>query len=267
MNESNPCESRSILLVDDDPSILRILDRWLTLAGFRVTRTGHARAAMQAIEREVPAFIVTDWEMPEIDGLELCRWIRRQTFPHYVYTMFLTSRNQSEDMIRGLDSGADDFLRKPVTKGELLARLNVGQRILAMEQRLRRNDAAYADDICSGCGIAPDSPPDNAPAVRDEEESPSAPPHARHARQPDDKSDLRPWSLLDNECASLVSELQTLNGQLSGSNETALRSALRVAERFQSLMCEWQTYSRHLRRRTARSGAYFSRHDPVLANV
>ncbi|WP_254512091.1 diguanylate cyclase [Anatilimnocola floriformis] len=126
----------SILLVDDDAAMLRLLARWLELAGYRVRTARDGNEACAAIELECPQIVITDWEMPGMDGHELCRWVRSQSLPHYVYLMLLTVRSGLEDLVRGLESGADDFLKKPIDKDELLARLRSGSRVLELEQRL-----------------------------------------------------------------------------------------------------------------------------------
>ncbi len=126
----------SILLVDDDPAMLRLLAKWLEAEGYVVHRANHGKEAVEAITAECPDILVTDWEMPVMDGLELCRWVRQTELPHYVYTIFLTVRSGSDDMVRGLESGADDFLRKPVDRSELLARIRSGTRVLELESRL-----------------------------------------------------------------------------------------------------------------------------------
>jgi diguanylate cyclase (GGDEF)-like protein len=125
-----------VLLADDDPAMLRLLAKWLESAGYRVRCARDGYEAMAAIDEECPQFLVTDWEMPEMDGLELCRWLRGRDLPCYVYTIILTVRSGSHDMVRGLESGADDFLKKPVDRGELLARMRAGIRVLELESRL-----------------------------------------------------------------------------------------------------------------------------------
>lgn len=126
-----------VLVVDDDPVTRRLLTIWLEPAGYRVRCAEDAQAAMRAIESQCPHILLTDWEMPEADGLELCRWVRSRPLPRYVYTVFLTVRSSSDDMVLGLESGADDFLKKPLDCAELLARMRAGQRILELDQRLR----------------------------------------------------------------------------------------------------------------------------------
>ena len=131
-----PIEKTKILLVDDDPAMLRLLTKWLEADGYAILRASDGRAAMEQMDAERPAILLTDWEMPHIDGLELVRWVRSQDFGHYVYTIFLTARSDSADMLSGLDAGADDFLKKPVDRNELMARMRAGTRVMQLEHRL-----------------------------------------------------------------------------------------------------------------------------------
>src|SRR4051812_12269395 len=129
-------EPTKVLLVDDDPAMLRLLSKWVEAEGYKVLRAGDGRAAIEMIESEHPRLLVTDWEMPDVNGLELVRWVRGQNFGHYLYTIFLTIRTDSADMLKGLEAGADDFLKKPVDRNELLARIRAGSRVMELEQRL-----------------------------------------------------------------------------------------------------------------------------------
>jgi diguanylate cyclase (GGDEF)-like protein len=126
----------NILLVDDDPALLRLLSKWLESGGYETRHAEDGQQAITAITSRCPSILITDWEMPHVDGLELCRWLRRQLLPHYLYTIFLTQRTASEYMVQALETGADDFLKKPVNKAELLARVRSGVRVLELESRL-----------------------------------------------------------------------------------------------------------------------------------
>ncbi|ADB16331.1 response regulator receiver modulated diguanylate cyclase [Pirellula staleyi DSM 6068] len=131
-----PQLSPKVLLADDDSAMLRLLSKWLESAGYNVQRAVDGAQAAAMIEQDCPQVLVTDWEMPHMDGLELVRWVRAQNLPNYVYIIFLTVRSGLDDMIRGLDAGADDFVKKPVDKDELLARLRAASRVLELEKRL-----------------------------------------------------------------------------------------------------------------------------------
>jgi two-component system, cell cycle response regulator len=131
-----PTEPIKVLIVDDDPAMLRLLAKWIEAEGFHVLRASDGHMATELIEAERPRLLVTDWEMPNLNGLELCRWVRNQNFGHYIYTVFLTVRTDSSDMLKGLEAGADDFLKKPVDRNELLARIRAGSRVMELEQRL-----------------------------------------------------------------------------------------------------------------------------------
>jgi two-component system, cell cycle response regulator len=125
-----------ILVVDDDQEIQILLGSWLEKIGFPIRVAGDGQEALDAIELDCPDVLLTDWEMPRVNGLELCRRIRSMSLPHYVYTILLTSKSCEAEKIAGLESGADDFLSKPIAKGELLARLKSGLRVLELEREL-----------------------------------------------------------------------------------------------------------------------------------
>ena len=123
-------------MVDDDPSVRASLSQMLASAGFRVRTASDGAAALDAMGHECPYFVITDWLMHPMDGIDFCRAIRRRKLPHYVYVVLLTGRSQSDDIITGLNAGADDFVTKPVSKGELVARLQAGARVLELESQL-----------------------------------------------------------------------------------------------------------------------------------
>ncbi len=131
-----PPAPAKVLLVDDDPAILRILAHWLESAGYEVRTGCDGREALALIEADCPDFVLTDWEMPCIDGPALCRRIRAMDLPHYVYVLFLTAKSSPGELVLGLEAGADDFLCKPVLREEMLARMCAGMRVVRLERRL-----------------------------------------------------------------------------------------------------------------------------------
>jgi two-component system cell cycle response regulator len=133
-----PSQPTKILIADDDPAMLRMLAKWLESEAYQVLRATDGRMAMQLIEAERPRLLLTDWEMPNVNGLDLCRWVRSQDLGHYLYTIFLTMRTESSELLKCLEAGADDFLKKPVDRNELLARIRSGSRVMDLEQRLSR---------------------------------------------------------------------------------------------------------------------------------
>jgi len=125
-----------VLLVDDDPAMLRLLCGWLQGAGYAVTAAVDASEALAAIDVHAPDFLVADWEMPHLGGVELCRRVRELPLSHYVYIVLLAASPPCMQAADGLEGGADDFLCKPVAQGELLARLACGRRVVELERRL-----------------------------------------------------------------------------------------------------------------------------------
>lgn len=139
LNESamNPIK-RKVLLVDDDRAMLRIVSKMLATSGYEVRCVQDGLEALAAVEQDCPDFIITDWTMPQLDGLELCQRIRAANLPHYVYLIILTAKTGTDAATIGLEAGADDFLFKPVARPELLARLHAGARVLDLERQLVR---------------------------------------------------------------------------------------------------------------------------------
>lgn len=110
--------------------------RLLKRAGYEVEMAGNGREALAKLEQGDFPLMITDWEMPEMDGIALCRALRSSE-KGYTYIILLTSRDAIEHLVAGLQSGADDYLIKPVIEPELIARLNTGRRIVTLERSLR----------------------------------------------------------------------------------------------------------------------------------
>lgn len=122
---------RKILLVDDEATVLKVVGLWLTDCGYRVRSATDGLEAIAAIEADCPEIIIVDWRMPNMDGIELCSWVRRQELPNEVYILFLTARTEVDAVVEALSAGADDFISKPVRQDELLNRVNLASRRLA----------------------------------------------------------------------------------------------------------------------------------------
>lgn len=127
-----------ILLVDDEPTQRLIMARLLKRAGYEVETASNGKEALQKIEAGDFHLMITDWEMPEMDGIALCSALRASQTKGYVYTILLTARDAIEHVVTGLQSGADDYLTKPVIEPELIARLSTGKRIVTLERSLRQ---------------------------------------------------------------------------------------------------------------------------------
>ena len=126
-----------ILIADDEALSRRLLEKTLERAGYEVIAVENGRAAVrQLCQADGPRLALLDWVMPELDGPGVCREVRRQQEESYVYMVLLTSKEAKEDIVAGLESGADDYLTKPFNVDELKARLRTGERILHLEGRL-----------------------------------------------------------------------------------------------------------------------------------
>jgi two-component system, cell cycle response regulator len=127
----------TVLIAEDDPIFRRMLHRWFTRWGYHVTAVENGRDAWEVLQRpDAPQLAVLDWMMPEIDGITLCRKIRASEPGPYRYILLLTAKDDKQDVVTGLDSGADDYLTKPFDVDELRARVRAGKRILDLQAEL-----------------------------------------------------------------------------------------------------------------------------------
>ena len=127
-----------ILVAEDDRVSRLLMHRTLTKFGYEVVLAEDGRQAVEILSQvDAPRLALIDWMMPELDGLSVCTEVRRQhRETPYVYIILLTSKQSSEDVVAGLEAGADDYLTKPCQTAELRARLHTGHRILSLEDRL-----------------------------------------------------------------------------------------------------------------------------------
>jgi two-component system cell cycle response regulator len=126
-----------LLLAEDEPTQRMMLQRQLKQAGYLVETASDGEEALKKIMEGEFQFLITDWDMPGMDGATLCRKVREAKLKSYVYTLLLTSHSETEDVVAGLQAGADDYVRKPPITAELLARLQTGRRIILLEQRIQ----------------------------------------------------------------------------------------------------------------------------------
>jgi two-component system, cell cycle response regulator len=130
-------ETRRVLLAEDDPVARMLTSRLLKKAGYEVVAVADGGAALAALRASFFPVVLTDWEMPVLDGLGVVAAVRSGEWPGYVFTILLTGRDSRESVLAGLEAGADDYLTKPVDEAELLARMKTGWRIAELELRLR----------------------------------------------------------------------------------------------------------------------------------
>jgi DNA-binding response OmpR family regulator len=136
------------LVADDDRLTTVILSGALVRQGFEVTVVHDGTAAWDQIAGDAaPSLAVIDWMMPGLDGPELCRRVRLEPSRAHLYVILLTARAGRGDLIAGLDAGADDYLTKPFDADELRARVRVGCRVLALQQRLAERVAELQEMI------------------------------------------------------------------------------------------------------------------------
>lgn len=157
-------EHMRLLIADDDLTSRLMLKSILILSGFDVVDVEDGLAAQEIMSQpDAPRLAIIDWMMPGMDGIMLCRNLRKINFKEPPYLIILTARNDNSDVVTGLKSGANDYISKPYDRGELLARIEVGRRMLQLQheltERVRELESAQAYistlhgvlPICSHC--------------------------------------------------------------------------------------------------------------------
>jgi two-component system cell cycle response regulator len=137
MDSSQPCR---VLVVDDDDLVRARLAALLRNAEFEVESAVNGEDALRIMEDRHFQVLLTDWQMPDMDGLSLCRIVRSENAESYVYVLLLTVRDSKEDVLKGLGAGADDYIAKSAPVEEILARMEVARRITHVEHSLRRSN-------------------------------------------------------------------------------------------------------------------------------
>jgi len=128
-----------ILIAEDDPTSRRLLEATLARDGYQVVSASDGDEAWARLhDDDAPRLAILDWMMPGRDGIEICRQLRREARPCYVYLLLVTTKTRTEDIIHGLEAGADDYLTKPYDPQELRCRIKSGERLLGLEEALAR---------------------------------------------------------------------------------------------------------------------------------
>ncbi|MCT4608232.1 MAG: SpoIIE family protein phosphatase [Pelagimonas sp.] len=136
-----------VLVVDDSRLQLRIMRTMLERWGFEVFEAESGAIALDICIESDPDLVLSDWMMPEMDGLEFCRRYRELHSDRYGYFILLTSKSEKGEVAQGLDAGADDFLTKPVNANELRARINAGERVVSMQRQLSEKNREVSEAL------------------------------------------------------------------------------------------------------------------------
>ena len=146
-------ESLRILVVDDSPLDQRIVASVVEKADHRVKTAGDGEEALRVVTQWSPHLIISDWMMPNLNGLELCQALRSSEQTSRVYIIMMTANDQSEDLVTALENGADDYLPKPVNHAVLSARLRAAERVIRLQEHVE-NDREQIRRIAADLSVA-----------------------------------------------------------------------------------------------------------------
>ncbi len=130
-----------ILIAEDNLVSQNLVRKVLEKLGYEVITAKNGQEAWDLLQVNDIQMVITDWMMPEMDGPTLCKKIREGDFSNYIYLILLTGKDKKEDLIQGFESGSDDFVIKPVDPNEIKARVQAGERIIKLEEELRKSQA------------------------------------------------------------------------------------------------------------------------------
>lgn len=126
-----------ILIAEDDPNLRSLMEEMLSIWGYEVVVAENGNAALQILQADdPPRLALLDWKMPGLQGVELCRIVRKKKEEPYTYIVLLTAQQSEEDLITGMEAGADDYITKPFKHNELRLRLRAGRRIIELQNEL-----------------------------------------------------------------------------------------------------------------------------------
>jgi len=133
----------NVLIVEDEPEIREMLNFSLTRAGFSVSEAETSEMALQRLDANLPDILVVDWMLPGMSGVELAKRLRRDELTRALPLLMLTARNEESDILKSFESGIDDYMSKPFSPKELVARIKA----------LLRRSGAPTDDLLEASGI------------------------------------------------------------------------------------------------------------------
>ena len=138
---------KHVLLADESRLQRRILSASLKRDGYEVSEAGTAQDALDMCRADMPDLVLSDWILPDLDGLAFCKAFRDLPSEHYCYFVVLTAKSEKDDVVKSLEHGADDFLLKPVDAHELRARMSAAERILRMQRELAEKHRLITDTL------------------------------------------------------------------------------------------------------------------------
>ncbi|TWT65225.1 PP2C family protein-serine/threonine phosphatase [Allorhodopirellula solitaria] len=155
----------NVLIAEDESATRMRLQRNLEKLGFQATAAENGAEAWKLFQEGEFPLVLTDWMMPEMDGLELVRKIRASGQQQYTYIIMLTSKSEKSELVEGMEAGADDFVSKPFDRNELRVRVRAGQRIIELEQALSLQNQRMKTDLDAAAELQSSLLPSRAPDV------------------------------------------------------------------------------------------------------
>jgi two-component system, cell cycle response regulator len=143
MNKS--VEQIKILVADDSPVYRKLVEQTLQPDQYSILFANGGRNALELFNRHRPALVIADWNMPDLSGIEVCRQIRASAKDSSTYVIIATSASEKDKVVEGLEAGADDYLTKPFHPKELLARVEVGRRLIELQQQIESQNRILKD--------------------------------------------------------------------------------------------------------------------------
>jgi two-component system cell cycle response regulator len=137
---SAPEQAFAVLVVDDSPVARKLVEHALPPDRFSILNAQTGHEALELFAKHRPGLVITDWLMPDLSGIELCQRLRADFHNHFTYIILLTGVSEKSKVVAGLQAGADEYLTKPFHAEELLARAEVGQRIVALHRELEEKN-------------------------------------------------------------------------------------------------------------------------------